>query len=175
MSYPPSLHTHTHILTTVWQFLSFWTGKEKVGKRNVCVSGWRECVKRSGGGRKRGNSFSREGLRTAEKLRRRSGGWLGGGSGGAWVGWSHIGHVSVSVEMCFTLPLSSFSPRNSEEETPDLSKLTGQRKRGKQECSFKANQLIIVWEEAGHLQEGSSETHHCHRVKLIFFPFFPEK
>lgn len=51
------------------------------------------------------------------------------GGRGSWVGWSHIGHVSVSVEMCFTLPLSSFSPRNSEEETPGLNTSSQDRER----------------------------------------------
>lgn len=82
----------------------------------ACKEEWR--------GKEEGNSFSREGQRTAEKLRRRSGGF-----GGEWVGWSHIGHVSVSVEMCVTHPLSSFSPRNSEEETPGFNTSSQDRER----------------------------------------------
>ncbi len=48
---------------------------------------------------------------------------------GVWVGWSHIGHVSVSVEMCVTHPLPSFSPRYSEEETSGLNTSSQDRER----------------------------------------------
>lgn len=171
MNNPPSLHTY--ILTMAWQFLSFWTGKEKVGKRNVevCVSGWRECVKRSWGGRKRETHSVERGL---EQLKSWGGG-RSGGDGGEGVMGGVVPHrtcVSVCWNVFYPPALLILTQKLRRGDAWPQHKLTGQRKRGKQECSFKANQLIIVWEEAGHLQEGSSKTHHCHQVKQQFFFFF---
>lgn len=62
-----------------------------------------------GGGGKRREIHSLE-WGSEQLTKDEEGQWWGDEWGFSRVGWSHTGHVSVSVEMCVTLPLDSFLP-----------------------------------------------------------------
>lgn len=142
MNNPPSLHTYTHFNYALtisvilnrerksWE-MECWSLCEWV--EGVCEEEWR--------GKEEGNSFSREGLRTAEKLRRREEwGWWGAVMGGVVP---HRTCVSVCWNVFYPPALLILTQKLRRGDAWPQHKLTGQRKRGKQECSFKANQLII--------------------------------